>query len=112
MIASAAPAHADPDPDARFLHGLTNAGITYHNGPDAEAIGRRACELMDQGAPEADVIKAMTQQNAGFSNDAASKFTRVAEAVYCPAHLGGSPNPPPQWSPPIDFPLPPLGAAA
>ena len=112
LIAIAAPAHADPDPDARFLRGLTNAGITYHNEPDAEAIGRQVCSLMDQGAPEADVITAMTQQNAEFSKDAAAKFAKVAEAVYCPAHLGGSPNPPPQWSPPIDFPLPALGPAA
>jgi Protein of unknown function (DUF732) len=111
LIVVAAPAHADPDPDARFLRGLSNAGITYHNGPDAMAIGRRVCELMDQGAPEADVINAMAQQNAGFSNDSAMKFAKVAEAVYCPTHLGGAPNPPPQWSPPIDFPLPPLPAA-
>ena len=47
---------------------------------------------MDQGAPEADVITAMTQQNSGFNNDLAAKFAKVAEAVYCPAHLGGAPN--------------------
>ncbi len=111
VIAVAAPAHADPDPDARFLRGLSNAGITYHNGPDATAIGRQACSLMDQGAPEADVINAMTQQNAGFTRDAASKFAKVAEAVYCPVHLGGAPNPPPPSPPIIDFPLPPLPAA-
>lgn len=111
LIVGATPAQAEPDPDARFLRGLSNAGITYHNAPDAMAIGRRVCELMDQGAPEAAVINAMTQQNAGFSNDSATKFAKVAEAVYCPTHLGGAPNPPPQWSPPIDFPLPPLPAA-
>ncbi|UMB72024.1 DUF732 domain-containing protein [Mycobacterium paraterrae] len=111
FFAVAAPAHADPDPDARFLRGLTNAGITYHSAPDAEAIGHQVCTLMDQGAREGDVITAMTEQNAGFSNDSATKFAKVAEAVYCPAHIGGAPNPPPQWSPPIDFPLPPLPAA-
>ncbi len=111
LIAVAAPAHADPDPDARFLRGLGNAGITFHNGPDAAAIGRQVCALMDQGAPEADVINAMTQQNAGFSNDSASKFAKVAEAVYCPVHLGGAPNPPPKWNPPIEFPFFPLPAA-
>jgi Protein of unknown function (DUF732) len=110
-IAVAAPAHADPDPDARFLRGLTNAGITYHSAPDAMSTGRRVCELMDQGAPEADVIKAMAQQNSGFSNDAAAKFAKVAEAVYCPVHLGGAPTPAQPWSPPIDFPWFPLPAA-
>jgi hypothetical protein len=111
LIALAAPAHADPDPDARFLRGLNNAGITYHSPPDAITTGRRLCEFMDQGAKEADVISAMTQQNSGFSDDSAAKFAKVAEAVYCPAHLGGAPNPTPAWQPPIDFPLPPLPAA-
>ena len=111
LIAVAAPAHADPDPDARFLRGLNTAGITYHSGPDAIATGRKVCEFMDQGAREPDVINAMTQQNSGFSDDSAAKFAKVAEAVYCPAHLGGAPNPPPPWQPIIDFPLPPLPAA-
>jgi hypothetical protein len=111
LISVAAPAHADPDPDGRFLRGLNNAGITYHNAPDAEAIGRRVCELMDQGAPEGDVINAMTQQNSGFNNDLAAKFAKVAEAVYCPVHLGGAPTPQQPWSPPIDFPWFPLPAA-
>ena len=93
VIGLAAPAHADPpDPDARFLRGLNNAAITYHSAPDAEATGHRVCELMDQGAPESDVINAMTQQNSGFNNDLAAKFARVAEAVYCPTHLGGAPT--------------------
>ena len=52
LVAQAAPAHADPlDPDARFLRGLNNAGITYRNGSDAVAIGRRVSQLMDQGHP-------------------------------------------------------------
>jgi len=111
VIAVAAPAHADPDPDGRFLRGLSNAGITYHSAPDAEATGHQVCTLMDQGAKEGDVITAMTQQNDGFSSDAAAKFAKVAEAVYCPNHIGGAPNPPPPWQPIIDFPLPPLPAA-
>jgi hypothetical protein len=112
LVGVAAPAHADPlDPDARFLRGLNNAGISYHNPPEAMATGRRVCELMDQGAPEADVINAMTQQNSGFNDGLATKFAKVAEAVYCPVHLGGAPTPPEPWSPPIDFPWFPLPAA-
>ncbi len=111
LIALAVPVHADPDPDARFLRGLNNAGITFHSPPDAITTGRRVCEFMDQGQREADVITAMTQQNSGFSEDSAARFAKVAEAVYCPAHIGGAPNPPPTWQPPIDFPLPPLPAA-
>jgi hypothetical protein len=111
-IGLAAPAHADPDAD--FLAALNNARITYQNGPDAIAIGKRACQLMDQGHPEADVIKGMTQQNAGFSTDGASQFTRIAEGAYCPQYLGGGPTPAPPPSEPAVPPfaeLPPLPAA-
>jgi hypothetical protein len=51
LIGLAAPVHADPDPDASFLDALNNAGITYHYGSAAFAIGRRVCQLMDQGHP-------------------------------------------------------------
>lgn len=100
VIGLAAPAQADVDGD--FLAGLNNAGITYQSGPDAIGIGRRACDLMDQGHPPADVIKAMTDQNPGFTNDAAARFLEVAENTLCPQHIGGavSPPPPPQPSEP------------
>lgn len=84
-----------------FVNGLTYqgadlyAGITYQSGPAAEGPGHRACELMDQGHSEADVIKNMTQENAGFTAGAATKFTQIAENVYCPQHNGGAVAPPP-----------------
>lgn len=101
VVGLATPAHADPDPDpdASFLAALNNAGITFQSGPDATAIGRRACQLMDQGHTEPDVIKSMTEENAGFTTDAATKFTQIAESIYCPQHIGGAvspPQPPPQ----------------
>lgn len=111
----ATPAHADPDPNAGFLAALNHAGITYQSGPDAIAIGRRACELMDQGHPEGDVIKSMTQQNAGFTTGGATQFTKIAEGAYCPQHLGGGPSsamPSPPQEPIVPpFELPPLPAA-
>jgi hypothetical protein len=114
VIGLAAPAQADPGADANFLAALNNAGITYQSGPDAAGIGQRACQLMDQGHAEADVIKGMTEQNAGFTTDAATKFVQIAENVYCPQHIGGAgvPPPPPQEPavPPF-FPLPPPPAA-
>lgn len=90
LIGLAAPAHADPDPDASFLNTLNNAGITYHNGPEAINIGRRVCQIMDQGHPQPDVIKSMTQQNSGFTDDGATKFTRIAEKRLLPAAHRGS----------------------
>ncbi|HEY4795757.1 MAG TPA: DUF732 domain-containing protein, partial [Mycobacterium sp.] len=76
-------------------------------------IGRRVCELMDQGHPQPDVIKSMTQENSGFTDDGATKFAQISENVFCPQHTWGIvPTPAQQpWSPPIDFPLPPLPAA-
>jgi Protein of unknown function (DUF732) len=115
MPAQADPSGNDPGPDANFLSELNNAGITYQNGPDAIAIGRRACQLMDQGHTEADVIKSMTEQNAGFTIGGATKFTKIAESAYCPQYLTGgpSPAPPPPSEPAVPpfFPLPGLPAA-
>ena len=110
----AAPARADADGD--FLAGLNNADITYQSGPDAIGIGRRACGLMDQGHPPADVIKAMTDQNPGFTNDAAARFLEVAENTLCPQHIGGAVSPPPPPPPqepavPPFFPWPALPGA-
>ncbi len=113
VIGLAAPAQADGDGD--FLAGLNNAGITYQSGPDAIGIGRRACDLMDQGHPPADVIKAMMDQNPGFTNDGAAKFLEVAENTLCPQHIGGavSPPPPPPQQPAVPpfFPWPALPGA-
>jgi hypothetical protein len=110
LIAMAAPAQADPGGgDADFLAGLNNAGISYKSGPDAVGIGRRACELMDQGHPPADVIKAMTDQNPGFTTAVVAKFLDIAENNLCPQHIGGAvasptssspaPQPPPAPAP-------------
>lgn len=70
---------------------------------------------MDQGHTEPDVIKSMTEQNAGFTTDDATKFTQIAESIYCPQHIGGAvtpPQPTPQEPavPPF-FPWPALPAA-
>lgn len=113
LIGLAAPAHADPDPDASFIGALNNAGITYQNPPSAIAIGRRACQLMDQGHSEPDVVKSMTEQNAGFATDAATKFSQIAESFYCPQHIGAAAAPPPPQpdNPLPNFVLPPLPAA-
>ncbi len=115
FIGLAAPAHADPEPDAGFLTALDKAGITYHTGADAVAIGRRACQLLDQGHSEPDVVNSMIQQNAGFSTDAATRFTQIAESSYCPQHIGGAPAPaqpaPQPYYPPPEFPLPALPGA-
>jgi hypothetical protein len=96
-IGLAAPAQADANAD--FLAGLNNAGITYQGGSDAIGIGRHACQLMDQGHSEADVIKGVTEQNSGFTTDGATKFVQIAENTFCPQHIGGAVQAPPPRPP-------------
>lgn len=90
VIGVATPAQADPSgnesgPDASFLAGLDNAGITYQSRTGAVAAGKRACELMDQGHPDSDVINSVSASNPGFTMDAATKFTAIAAHAYCPS---------------------------
>jgi hypothetical protein len=100
-IGLAAPAQADSNAD--FLAGLNNAGITYQGGSDAIGIGRHACQLMDQGHSEADVIKGVTEQNSGFTTDGATKFVQIAENTFCPQHIGGAAQAPPPPKPAADL---------
>jgi hypothetical protein len=57
----------------------------------------------------------MTEQNAGFTTDGATKFVQIAEKVYCPQHIGGVVQPPPAgpapYYPPPFFPWVPLPGA-
>jgi hypothetical protein len=51
LIGLAVPAHADPGPDAGFLDALNNAGITYHNGPDANRHRSTGMPVDGPGSP-------------------------------------------------------------
>jgi hypothetical protein len=100
--ADADPAGADPGVDASFLDALTKAGITFNSGPGAVNAGKIACGLMDQGKPELDVIRDVTEQNPGITGNNAARFTAIAASAYCPQYLqrasdnvGESTAPPP-----------------
>lgn len=115
VIGAAAPAQAEPagNPDANFLAALDQAGVPYKNGAVAVRVGKKACELMDQGHPQADVIQSVSSEN-GFTMADATHFTTSAVGAYCPQHLGEpttQPPPPPAWWDIPWIPLPPLGAA-
>ncbi len=95
VIGRAVPAQADPgaaDPglDASFLSQLSQAGITYSNGPAAVAAARTACDMMDSGQKEIDVIKQVMSLNPGFGLSGSTRFTAIASSVYCPDYLGKS----------------------
>lgn len=109
----AAPAHADPSPDASFLAALDKAGITYHSGPEVVAAAKQVCDWMNQGQRRSDVIVTVSAGNPGLTMSNAEEFTTLAERAYCPQHPGEpaaqQPPPlPPSWYQ-IQFPLPTFG---
>lgn len=119
LVGLAAPAQADPSgdasgPDANFLGELGKADVPFRDGAAAVAVGKRACQFMDQGYSEYDVIKNVSKSNPGFTMVDATKFTTIAVQVYCPQHSGEAPTPPPTptssniWP---EFPWPGLPAA-
>jgi hypothetical protein len=97
----AIPAHAEPNVDASFVDALNKADITFSNSKSAVKAGKAACDLMDQGKAEIDVVQLVVQQNSGISTVSAAKFTAIAASAYCPQHLhratdnGDSPSPSP-----------------
>ena len=105
VLGVATPAQADPGPDASFLAALTKAGITYQDPTVAVAVGKKACDLMNQGNPQVAVIDSVSSSNPGFTADGAAQFTMIAASAYCPQHMGqaatqASPTPlPPQQQP-------------
>jgi hypothetical protein len=112
VLGVATPAQADPGPDASFLAALTKAGITYQDPTVAVAVGKKACELMNQGNPQVAVIDSVSSSNPGFTADGAAQFTMIAASAYCPQHMGQAatqapPTPlPPQQQPSGSFPVP------
>jgi Protein of unknown function (DUF732) len=98
-VGVAVPALADPPPpsvpdnpaaDATFLDSLNKAGMTYSNGSSAVAAGRMACDLMNAGQSEQDVINKLTLLNPGLNSGGAMKFAALASSAYCPDYLNQS----------------------
>jgi Protein of unknown function (DUF732) len=94
-LALAVPALADPpdppapDPaaDANFIASLKNAGMTFRSGPDAVAAGRLACDMMNSGTSEQDVVTKLSALNPGLNTGGAMKFAALASTAYCPDYL-------------------------
>ncbi|MGA9679820.1 MAG: DUF732 domain-containing protein [Mycobacterium sp.] len=82
--ALAAPACADPNPDAGFLATLDKASITYQSGPEAVAAAKQVCDWINQGQVRSDVIKTVSAGNPGFTMSDAATFTTLSERAYCP----------------------------
>jgi hypothetical protein len=91
----AAPALADPpdppapDPavDSNFIASLKNAGMTFRKESDAVAAGRLACDMMNSGTSEQDVVTKLSAMNPGLNTGGAMKFAALASTAYCPDFL-------------------------
>jgi len=101
-VGLAGPALADPPPpsvpdnpaaDAAFLDSLNKAGMSYTNGPSAIKAGRFACDMMNAGTSEKDVIDKLSMLNPGLNSGGAMKFAALASSAYCPDYLNKSSAP-------------------
>jgi len=101
-VGLAGPALADPPPpsvpdnpaaDATFLDSLNKAGMSYSSGPSAIKAGKFACDMMNAGAAEKDVIDKLSMLNPGLNSGGAMKFAALASSAYCPDYLNKSSAP-------------------
>jgi len=99
IIGSAAPALADPPPpsvpdnpgaDSAFLDSLNKAGMTYNSAPNAITAGRKACDLMNQGLSQGELVNKLSLLNPGLNSGGAMKFAALASSAYCPDFLNRS----------------------
>ena len=81
------PPAPDPAADANFIGSLKNAGMTFRNESDAVAAGRLACDMMNSGTSEQDVVTKLSALNPGLNTGGAMKFAALASTAYCPDYL-------------------------
>jgi hypothetical protein len=94
-LAGAAVAAADPGLDASFLDALTKTDITIKSPTGAVKAAKAACDMMQQGRPQLDVVQLVTRQNPGLDTTRAAQFTAIAASAYCPQYLQRAAQPPP-----------------
>ena len=99
ILTSAAPAVADPPPpsvpdnpgaDSAFLDSLNKAGMTYNSAPNVITAGRKACDLMNQGLSQGELVNKLSLLNPGLNSGGAMKFAALASSAYCPDFLNRS----------------------
>ena len=81
------PPAPDPAADANFIASLKNAGMTFRKESDAVAAGRLACDMMNSGTSEQDVVNKLAALNPGLNSGGAMKFAALASTAYCPDYL-------------------------
>ena len=81
------PPAPDPAVDANFIASLKNAGMTFRKESDAVAAGRLACDMMNSGTSEQDVVTKLSALNPGLNTGGAMKVAALASTAYCPDYL-------------------------
>src|ERR1700753_4141173 len=98
-VGAAARAVADPPPpsvpdnpgaDSAFLDSLNKAGMTYNSAPNVITAGRKACDLMNQGLSQGELVNKRSLLNPGLNSGVAMKFAALASSAYCPDFLNRS----------------------
>ncbi|HEU0192262.1 MAG TPA: DUF732 domain-containing protein [Mycobacterium sp.] len=84
FVGLAAPAQADPDPDAAFLSSVDKAGIEYTDPQEAVALGREVCAYLHAGHPTNAAARALKISNRSLSVKNAARFVTFARTAYCP----------------------------
>ncbi|HEU4361511.1 MAG TPA: DUF732 domain-containing protein [Mycobacterium sp.] len=84
LVGLAAPAHADIDPESRFLNTIDQAGIEYTDPQDAIAVGRQVCDYLHAGHPANSAARALKISNRSLSVKNAAKFVMFAQSAFCP----------------------------
>ena len=80
----AAPAQAEPDPDA-FLNAVTSAGLVGNTDPsDLVAVGQSVCPMLSDPGQNAADVAAKVADTTGMSLGGANMFTGLAISFLCP----------------------------
>jgi hypothetical protein len=96
MVATAAPAYADPQPDADadFISQLKAAGLSDQDPAAAIAVAKDMCSLVDKGTPDTEIESNLVSRNPGLTAHGAAEFMTLAAGEYCPKYLTGEGRPP------------------
>ncbi|WP_197381955.1 DUF732 domain-containing protein [Mycolicibacterium mengxianglii] len=79
----AAPAQADPAPDA-FLNALSTAGVTGLDPATAVSVGQSVCPMLSEPGQQMADVAANVSDAIGRPLGPATMFTGVAISLFCP----------------------------
>lgn len=91
VLATAAPAQADPTTDA-FVETIAQAGLGGIDPAQAIATGQTVCALLAQPGQNTADIAATVADTVGIPVGPATAFTGIAATTLCPALLSGGVN--------------------